>query len=101
MDAAQIVAAIVLAVLIIGPVAIVAWGWTGWLRKRPKPFPYGAGVDVDGESRTRMPPGDESPYLSTPRRSCIPNFCEAFSATRTSNPIVCQSFSESRPLNLV
>jgi hypothetical protein len=42
MDAAQIVAAIVLAVLIIGPVAIMTWGWNGWLRKCPKPFPYGA-----------------------------------------------------------
>ena len=42
MDAAQVVAAIVLAVLIIGPVAIMTWGWNGWLRKCPKPFPYGA-----------------------------------------------------------
>jgi len=42
MDAAQIAAGIVLAVLIVGPVAVVAWGRTGWLRNRPKPLPYGA-----------------------------------------------------------
>ena len=63
MDAAQVVAAIVLAVLIIGPVAIVAWGWN--VAQRPKPFPYGAVWTL--MEKARQEPLRETSHRTFPR----------------------------------
>jgi hypothetical protein len=48
MDAKQIVAGMVLAIFIVGPVIVVAWGWLSWFRHRPKPLPYGVAGTLTG-----------------------------------------------------
>jgi hypothetical protein len=76
MDAAQIVAAIVPAVLIIGPVAIMAWGWNRLVAQRPKPFPYGAvwtlmekaGQEPLRETSHRTFPRPKDPAPQTPEK---------------------------------
>lgn len=42
MEAGKIAVAVVRAAFMVGPVVVVAWGWTSWFRGRPKPLPCGA-----------------------------------------------------------
>jgi len=48
MDSGHIIDAAVLAIVVLGPIVVVAWGWISWFRSRPTPLPYGAAGTLVG-----------------------------------------------------